>query len=755
MLAKVPAKRNDGKTSFKSLGKYACERDHIDPETGEVSRYQCSTETNCLDAQTAWREMKAVADMNGRVKDPVYHFTVSWPASENPTDEQVFAAGRAGMEALGMSEHQYLSAVHRDTDNVHGHFMVNRIHPETYKAVYPDRDYYKLDKVMREVELAQGWSHDKGVYSVHERNGERVVDWTKDKKEIGHSKEKLPAKARQMEVMTGSESLATYAQSEPKKSALEVLKNGGGWQELHVALKGYGLEIIPRGQGFVIGSITDKSITPIKASTMAEQLGAGKLKKLIGEYQPAIAEKTLAVEKEYNSSTPKRDVNLREEKRLERGSERKALRDRYKSYETDFKRAKQPAKDALYRDHKARKQALIDEHKKHRDAVLKSGISAQERKAEYSILALDSAKKREALGIELQAEREAFRSEKVQPFREWVADRAGEGDKAAISQLRGWHHEEKRRGKSFKNADHPHLTASGIDDKEVPQKPTKILDNITWRVDRKTGEVTYSVNQKEAFIDEGKRLNFVKSEQGNRDAVAAGLLLAREKFGESIVVNGNDDFKRLAVEIAVEKNIAVKFADPALETRRLELIKQRQKAPFTPKEIELILSRPQPVAPNQEVVEQKAIAEHLERYRSNLVKRLIEAHGERPDPSQGGFIGRIAAKLQAEKWDKHREEVEQKVQDRRELLNSEDPKAVEFRGNAWKQACAEYERTYQVWNGDWHSALEQKMALEQKTSQERQSREAEAKVLAAKMSQKVDGQAPSRNGKDRSNDIEI
>lgn len=149
------------------------------------------------------------------------------------------------------------------------------------------------------------------------------------------------------------------------------------------------------------------------------------------------------------------------------------------------------------------------------------------------------------------------------------------------------------------------------------------------------------------------------------------------------------------------------------------------------------------------------ISEHLERYRSNLVKRLIEAHGERPDPSHGGFIGRIAAKLQAEKWDKHREEVEQKVKDRRELLNSEDPKAVEFRVNAWKQASAEYERTYEVWNDDWHSALEQKMALEQKTSQERQSREAEAKVLAAKMSQKVDGQAPSRTGKDRSNDIEI
>ncbi|HMY90776.1 MAG TPA: relaxase/mobilization nuclease domain-containing protein [Nitrosomonas sp.] len=751
MLAKVPAKRNDGKTSFKSLGKYACERDHIDPETGEVSRYQCSTETNCLDTETAWREMKAVADMNGRVKDPVYHFTVSWPAHENPTDLQVFEAGRAGMEALGMGEHQYLAAVHRDTDNIHGHFMVNRIHPETYRSVYPDRDFYKLDKVMREVELKQGWSHDNGVYSVHERNGKKVVDWTKDKKEIDHSKDKTPAKARQMEAMTGSESIATYAQSEPKKAAIEVLKNGGGWQELHTTLKGYGLDIKPKGQGFVIGSINDESITPIKASTMAEQLGAGKLKKLIGEYQPPLPEKAVVIEKQYNTDTPKRDPNLREQKRLERGAERQALRERYKVYETTFKQSKKPAKDELYNTHKAKQKALIDDHKKRRDAVLKSGLSVAERKAEYSVLALDSAKKREALSIEIQAEREAFKLEKVQPFREWVADRAGEGDKAAISQLRGWHYEEKRRGKAVKSTDQPHLTANGIDDKEVPQKPTRILDNVTWQVDRKTGEVTYSINQKTAFIDEGKRLNFLKSEQGNREAVAAGLLLAREKFGESIVVNGNDDFKRLALELAVEKNIAVKFTDPALENRRLELIKQRQKAPFTPKEIEAILGKPQPSVPNREVVEQKAISEHLEAYRSNLIKRLIEAHGERPDSSQGGFIGRIATKRQAEKWDKHFGEIEQKIKDRRELLNSAEPKAVQFKADAWQKAYSDYERACD----ERQSAWEQAWAQEQKATQERQNREAEAKVLAAKMSQKVGGQAPSRTGKDRSNDIEI
>lgn len=759
MIAKVPPKRKDSKTSFKSLGKYMSERDHIDPETGEVSRYQCVAETNCLFVETAAREMKATSDMNGRVKDPVYHFVISWPEHEKPPDQQVFEAGRAAMEALGMGDHEYLSVVHRDTENTHGHFMVNRIHPETFKSVYPDRDFYKLDKVMREVELKQEWSHDKGVYAVHERNGKKVVDWTKDKKDIDHSNAKLPAKARQMEAMTGSESLATYAQAEPKKAAIDVLKNGGGWQELHAALKGYGLDIKPKGQGFVIGSINDESIIPIKASTMAEQLGAGKLKKLIGEYQPPIAEKAVSVEKQYNSKTPKRDPNLREQKRLERGAERQALRERYKTYESDFKQAKQPAKDLLYRTHKAKQKALIDDHKKRRESVLKSGLGVVERKAEYSVLALDSAKKREALSIEIQTEREAFKSEKVQPFRDWVADRAGAGDKAAISQLRGWHHEEKRRDKAVKGTDQAHLTANHIDEKEVPQKPSRILDNVTWQVDGKTGAVAYAVNQKTAFIDEGKRLNFVKSEQGNREAVAAGLMLAKEKFGESIVVNGNDDFKRLAVEIAVEKNIAVKFTDPALENRRLELIKQCQQQAqvrkYTSKEIEVILSSPQPPAPNQEAVEQKAIAEELQRYKSHLVKQHVEQHGERPDATQGGFRIPIISKMQTDRWDKQYEEIEQKIKDRREHLNSDDPKAKQFRNEAWQKASTNYDRAWNEWNNEKHSAQKQKWELDEKTANERKGRESGASDMTVKLRQQMEEKTNKTKDKDQSHDLDF
>lgn len=98
MRTKVPPKRADGKTSFKSLAKYACERDHITTRAGAVRRRECSAETNCLDKDTAWREMKAVSNCHERASQRPGFITSQckiWPAHEKPTDAQVFEPERA------------------------------------------------------------------------------------------------------------------------------------------------------------------------------------------------------------------------------------------------------------------------------------------------------------------------------------------------------------------------------------------------------------------------------------------------------------------------------------------------------------------------------------------------------------------------------------------------------------------------------------------------------------------------------------
>lgn len=793
MLAKVPPKRVDGKTSFKSLAKYACERDHIDPETGAVERRECSTETNCLDKETAWREMKAVSDMNGRVKDPVYHFTVSWPAHEKPTDAQVFEAGREGMKSLGMEGHQYLAAVHRDTDNVHGHFMVNRVNPETYKAVYPDRDYFKLDKAMREMELRQGWSHDKGPYAVHERNGQKVVDWAKD--EPSHrqpDREKLPGKARQMEVMTGNESLTSYAQGKPKKDALEALNKGGGWQELHEALGQHGLEIRQKGQGFAIHSKTDPEQTPIKASTMAQELGGGKLTKRIGPYQEPRPEiQREQAQREYSDqrpkADPKRDPNAREEKRDERAAERRELRDRYKAFAEEWKAAKAPARAAMYEDQKERRQALTEKHKSQRETIRTSGLSSEQKKALYSVAAFDTAAKRAELNETIKAEREAFRQERPQSFREWTADRAQEGDRAAMRQVRGWAYQDKRTAKDMHRADAqaergPHL---GTTDNEQhdPAKPRRVTDRVSWAVDRKTGAVDYKVDNRDAFRDTGRRLDYTEQGRTDKDSIEAGLLLAREKFaGKALKVTGPDDFRERVLQTAIERKLDVRFSDKELEQRREAGLRQQaererpdwskmrgvastgqqaeqrpqqptqaqqpeqrptapeqakeaaqaqpaqQAAPrMTDDEARAVLNRKAPAQPNQELVEINAINAHADGYRQQLDKQFREQHGERPDPERaGGWIARFAAKNKAEAWDKEHAQIDRQVEQRKEHLRSDAPEARQFRAQAWAQAQQQY--------GAQHTAWEQ--ARERAASHFETNREGEPNMANNEMERK-------------------
>ncbi len=203
-------------------------------------------EHNCLSLSSAAAEMNAVAAQNARVKDAVDHIVLSWPANESPTDAQAFECGTNALGAVGMADHQYVFAVHRDTDNTHLHIAVNRVNPDTFAAVYPERDYFKLDRAMRELELKYGWQHDNGPYAVFERDGQVVVDWASKEPS---TKGKRPTPAADMERHADQESLFSYARGEPRKALLSALKNDKlTWRQLHNLLAKYGLELREKGR---------------------------------------------------------------------------------------------------------------------------------------------------------------------------------------------------------------------------------------------------------------------------------------------------------------------------------------------------------------------------------------------------------------------------------------------------------------------------------------------------------------------------
>jgi len=734
MLAKVPGKRGDGRSSFSSLAKYiGNERDHIEPVTGEVTRRDVSMETNCVSLDTAWSEMWAVSGQNPRVKDPVYHVVLAWQPGEVPTDKQAFEAARAAMKAVGMEGHQYVAAMHRDREHHHVHLMVNRVDPETYRAVYPDRDYFKLDQCMREVELAQEWRHSVGPYAVHERDRKKVVDWAKSsaqewrQEKVDRRVEKTPTKARQMEAMTGNESLATYAQGEPKKAALHALKApGADWQRFHASLAEHGLGIQPKGQGFAIHSLGDPQQTPIKASTMAQELGAGKLQKQLGPFQERAPERVANPPKiTYNENRPKRDLAQREDLREQRAQERLDLRDRYRSYAAEWREAKSPARVAMYEQQRAERAELIDRHRSTRDIVRRSGLPSVEKKALYSVAALNAASEREALNDAIKMQREAFRSERPNSYRDWTVGRAQEGDRAAISQVRGWAYTDKRDANLMRREEAagkrgPHLGTESSQDLD-PAKPRRITERVSWSVDRKTGAVDYQVDRKAAFRDQGPRLAFNGDSARNHDAIEMGLRLASEKFGK-IKVYGNDDaFADVTLMVAVERDLDVRFSDPKLESRRQEMVQAKRDQlyaqeratasprkpevalpPMTAAQREAALKAPEPTI-NRELVEAAAVERVVAAYRTQQEQVRQEQLGPRPDPEVGGFIEKMRARKAADKWDlnhvAHQEQLSMQVDGYREKMRGDDPKAVAFREDAWTKAKS----AHAVIHAEWRS----------------------------------------------------
>jgi hypothetical protein len=84
------------------------------------------------------------------------------------------------------------------------------------------------------------------------------------------------------------------------------------------------------------------------------------------------------------------------------------------------------------------------------------------------------------------------------------------------------------------------------------------IANMTWVVDRRTGDVTYRLDGRDAFVDVGEKINLID----NREAtLAASLKVAQEKFGTYLHVTGTDEVKREIVTAAAKHGLNVRFTE--------------------------------------------------------------------------------------------------------------------------------------------------------------------------------------------------
>lgn len=121
------------------------------------------------DPERAWRmmattalkadELKAgagVKNTGNKLKKAVAHYSLSWDASEKPSQAEQLDAARETLKLLGLAEHQALIVSHTDTDKPHIHIMVNRVHPTDGRAALLSNSKTILSRWAEDYEKRRG-----------------------------------------------------------------------------------------------------------------------------------------------------------------------------------------------------------------------------------------------------------------------------------------------------------------------------------------------------------------------------------------------------------------------------------------------------------------------------------------------------------------------------------------------------------------------------------------------------------------------
>jgi AAA domain/Relaxase/Mobilisation nuclease domain len=84
------------------------------------------------------------------------HLALGWRPGDTPTRQEMEAAGRAALKAMGMENARAIFAAHNDESYAHLHIVASKINPETGRAYNLIGNYLKLSKWAQGYELEHG-----------------------------------------------------------------------------------------------------------------------------------------------------------------------------------------------------------------------------------------------------------------------------------------------------------------------------------------------------------------------------------------------------------------------------------------------------------------------------------------------------------------------------------------------------------------------------------------------------------------------
>ena len=239
---------------------------------GSSNRVQGVRITGCESEDATWAgmEMLAVQQQNTRAKsDKTYHCMISFQEGEHPSLEEISEIEQRFCESLGYGGHQRVSVLHGDTEHLHLHMAINKIHPEKLTIHEPFYDHKELARVCTEVERQYGLGVDNHTFQTQAR----------------------PNAAINMEKAGDIDSLTGWIQ----RTCLADLKDAQDWKTFGAVLAKHGLTLKARGNGFVFAS----GELHVKASSIDRSLSKTSLEKRLGRFEGISPSSSVKSQKTY------------------------------------------------------------------------------------------------------------------------------------------------------------------------------------------------------------------------------------------------------------------------------------------------------------------------------------------------------------------------------------------------------------------------------------------------------------------------
>jgi hypothetical protein len=513
MIAKHVPMKSVRKSDFAGLVKYLIDEQQKRERVTGVSVTNCHADR----PDAVILEVLNTQAQNKRVEsDKTYHLIVSFRAGEQPDEATLQAIERRICEGLGYGEHQRVSTVHHDTDNLHLHIAINKIHPTRYTIHDPYRDHKTLGQLCEKLESEYGLERDN--HQAQKRGAENRAD--------------------DMERHAGIESLIGWIQRE----CLEQIQGAQSWAEMHQALRDNGLEIRERGNGLVIA---DAAGTMVKASSVARDLSRAKLEARLGRFEPSPERLTNQADQPSRQYEP-RPVRTR--------ADTAELYARYRA-EQQGHGAARTVEWTQARDRKSR---LIEAAKRNgrlkRAAIQLMGDPGLSKKALYALTSRTLNDEIDKINQQYSKERQAIQEKyRRQAWADWLRRKATEGDSEALAALRAREAAVGLQGN----------TVAGNGGQQSGQGVDAQQDGVT-----KKGTLIYRVGAS-AIRDDGDKLQV--SRGATQDGLEAALRMAMARYGDRITVNGSAEFKESIAHVAATANLPITFDDAALEQRRQTL----------------------------------------------------------------------------------------------------------------------------------------------------------------------------------------